>query len=110
MTIFQNRKHIRVTLPSRGGTGDGFTGSQGSTGFTGSQGDIGYTGSQGNTGYTGSASTVVGYTGSLGYTGSQGTGFTGSQVLKVFKEKLDLPVLKVLDLQDQKVIKVFKEI
>jgi collagen type VII alpha len=79
MTIFQNRKHIRVTLPSRGGTGDGFTGSQGSTGFTGSQGDIGYTGSQGNTGYTGSASTVVGYTGSLGYTGSQGTGFTGSQ-------------------------------
>jgi hypothetical protein len=56
-----------------GGSGDGYTGSQGTQGFTGSQGEAGYHGSQGADGFTGSS-------GSLGFTGSQGdAGFTGSE-------------------------------
>ena len=64
-----------------GGSGNGYTGSQGDIGFTGSTGDLGYTGSQGDIGFTGSTGDI-GFTGSqgdLGYTGSQGDiGYTGS--------------------------------
>ena len=71
-----------------GGTGVGYTGSQGIQGYTGSQGLPGIDGAQGPIGYTGSrgADGYVGADGAQGpqgYTGSQGpqgiTGYTGSQ-------------------------------
>lgn len=53
-----------------GGTGVGYTGSQGIQGYTGSQGLPGIDGAQGQIGYTGSQ----GVQGPIGYTGSAGTG------------------------------------
>jgi len=62
------------TSTGGGGSGNGYTGSQGIPGYTGSigiqgpQGLVGYTGSIGNQGPQGN----VGYTGSIGFTGSSG--------------------------------------
>ncbi len=71
-----------------GGTGVGYTGSQGIQGYTGSQGIQGYTGSQGLPGIDG-AQGPQGYTGSQGLPGIDGaqgpqgvTGYTGSQGLQ----------------------------
>ena len=89
-------------LNSGGGSGNGYTGSQGTNGYTGSTGYVGSAGAtgasgiQGTTGYTGSAGAdgttgATGPAGSAGYTGSAGsagangdigatgpTGYTGS--------------------------------
>jgi hypothetical protein len=76
-----------VLSATGGGTGNGYTGSAGSTGTQGSIGFTGSTGTQGNVGFTGSAGANgstgtqgnTGFTGSIGSTGTQGNiGFTGS--------------------------------
>jgi hypothetical protein len=45
-----NNNFTVLSTASFGGSGNGYTGSQGDIGYTGSQGDIGYTGSQGPAG------------------------------------------------------------
>lgn len=70
-----------------GGSGNGYTGSQGTNGYTGSRGDVGSAGAtgaggiSGTTGYTGSAGAdgTAGAAGATGPIGSNGvTGYTGS--------------------------------
>ena len=73
-----------VLSATGGGTGNGYTGSAGSSGSVGFTGSAGSTGTQGSIGFTGSAGSTgtqgsAGFTGSAGSTGTQGSaGFTGS--------------------------------